>query len=103
VLIRVRQDTGEVGGQAHSIGVVIAQHPAHTGEGVLAELVRRLVLPPLLQDGGEAVGRYQRVGVVGSQDAAAAYERVLSELATLFIVAPVPISWWRGCWPISAC
>jgi hypothetical protein len=63
VLIRVRQDTAEVGGRAHSIGVVIAQHPAHAGKGVLAELVRRLVLPPLLQDVGEAVGREQRVRV----------------------------------------
>lgn len=57
-------------GRAQCVGVIVALHSAHAGEGVLGELTALLILPQRLQDEGEAVGRAQCVVVVIAPDPA---------------------------------
>ena len=53
------------------VGVVLAQDPAASGQGVLVQVAGGLLLTQLLQVSGEVAGRDQGVGVVVAQDAAA--------------------------------
>src|SRR5262245_40466322 len=79
-LVRILRDSGEVG-RFNGFGMVIAQDPAPTGEGVLAELAGLLVLAQFPQDGGKVVSRDQCEGVVVAEGLTVAGEGVLAELA----------------------
>ncbi|HSL08358.1 MAG TPA: hypothetical protein VK887_10340 [Pseudonocardiaceae bacterium] len=59
MLTQTRQNSGQVMGRVPGMGVVVAQHPAQAGEGVLAELAGLLILPPHPQAEDEVVGRIQ--------------------------------------------
>jgi hypothetical protein len=56
VLTQTRPDSGETVGQEQGVGVVLAQHPAHASQGVLAELATPLIMPQRPQGNGEVAG-----------------------------------------------
>ena len=66
--------------------MVVTQHPAAPGEGVLVEGAGRLVLAQGVQVGCEPAGRGEGFGVVVAQHATEAGEGVILELAGLLIV-----------------
>ena len=67
--------------------MVLAQHSAAAGEGVVLELAGLLVLAQGSEGEAEDAGRAQCVGVVLAQDSAAAGEGVVLELAGLLVLA----------------
>src|SRR5947207_15971020 len=72
---------GEVAGRDHGVGVVVAEHTAAAGQGVLIQLAGRLVLAESTQGGGEAGCRDQGAGVVVAEGPAAAGQGVLIEMS----------------------
>ena len=67
--------------------MVVAQHAAEAGEGVVVELAGPLVLAQGSQGEAEEAGRAQCVGVVLAEDAAAAGEGVALKLSGLLVLA----------------
>ena len=67
--------------------MVVTQHPAAPGQGVLVECAGLLILAQRAQIGGEPAGRGEGVGVVVAQHAAEAGEGVVLELAGLLVLA----------------
>ena len=78
---------GKVVGRGEGVGVVVTQHPAAAGQGVLVECAGLLILAQLAQIGGEPAGRGEGVGVVVAQHAAATGEGVVLKLAGLLVLA----------------
>jgi hypothetical protein len=67
--------------------VVVTEHSAAAGEGILLELAGLFVVAQSAQVAGKVVGRGQGVGVVVAQYPTEAGEGVLLELAGLFVLA----------------
>ena len=90
ILAQAAQVGGEVAGGAQRVGVVVAQHAAAAGQGVLVQVPGRLRTRPAAQVDGEVVGGDEGVGVVVAQHAAAAGQDVLVQVAGLGVAAHVP-------------
>lgn len=69
------------------VGVVVAEDPAHPGQGVFGQLSGGLVLPQLGQPVGEVVRRGQGVGVVVAEDPPPAGQGVLVQLSGGLVVS----------------
>jgi hypothetical protein len=67
--------------------VVVAEHPASAGQGVLVELAGILMLAQRAQAGGEIVGQVQSGGVVIAHHPAVAAQGVLVEFVGLLMLA----------------
>ncbi len=78
---QLAQADGEAAGRHQGVGVVLAQHPAPAGQGVLVQRAGPHMLTQQVQVGGEVVGRAQGVGVVVAQHPAAAGQGVLIQFA----------------------
>ena len=86
-LAQFAQVGGEVVGRGEGVGVVVAQHPAAPGQGVLVECAGLLILAQRAQIGGEVVGRGEGVGMIVAQHPAEAGEGVVLELAGPLVLA----------------
>jgi len=77
----------KVVGRDEGVGMVVTQHPAAPGDGVLVECAGLLVLAQLAQVGREPAGRGEGVWVVVAQHAAEPGEGVGLEVAGLLVLA----------------
>ena len=82
-----RGGRGRGGWLSECVGVVLAQHPAEAGEGVVLELAGLLVLAQRSQGEAEEAGCAQCFWVVLALDSAAAGEGVVLKLAGLLMLA----------------
>ena len=78
--------------------MVLAQHAADAGEGVVLELAGLLVLAQGSQGEAEEAGCAQCFGVVLAEDSAAAGDGVALELAGLLVARPASTGTGRGGW-----